>query len=202
MTVPAQNPQGFQDMKEFVDWATGGEDVAAGAYRGGIGGRAISRVRTGAPVALLGDTSAQSYLPAAGNAFTVREGIAYRFVSHIHLITGATTHTTAWGLTLATATLHDIRAISEAMSAANDTLAAWQVKEIDQAAATIVTATSTAVETAIRVSGIIEVNAAGTISPFIQFSADPSGDETAEPGTFFEIWPIGAYNVAAQGNFA
>lgn len=202
MTLPQQDPRGFQDMNELVDWLTGGEAVAAGAYRGGVGGQAISRVRTGAPVALLGDTSAQSYLPAAANAFTVRAGTAYRFLTHIHLITGATTHTTAWGLTLATATLHDIRGISEAISAANDTLAAWQVKEIDQAAATVITATSTAVETTIRVSGLIEVNAAGTISPFIQFSADPAGDETAEPGTFFEIWPLGAYSVAALGNFA
>lgn len=203
MTIPAQDPQGFQDMKEFVDWVTGGEDVAAGAYRSGIGGRAITRVRTGSPVSLLGDTSAQSYLPAAGNAFSVRSGIAYRFMTHVFLKTGTTTHTTAWGLTLATATLHDIRGIAEYSAAADDTLAAWQAKEIDQATATIINATNTVAEGILRVSGLLEVNAAGTISPFVQFSADPVGGvHTAEPGTFFEIWPIGAYNVAAQGNFA
>lgn len=197
---PNQGRSKFQDEQELFNYLTGGEYIADGEIRVGPGGISRSRVRTS--VALLGDTSAQSYLPAADNAFAVRAGTAYRFLTHVHLITGSTTHTTGWGLTLATATLHTILGIAEAQSAADDTLAAWQVKQIDQAAVTILTATSAAVETIIRVSGAIEVNAAGTITPFIQFSADPTGDETAEPGSFFEIWPIGPYNQGAQGNFS
>lgn len=197
---PNQGRSKFQDEQELFNYVTGGESIADGEIRVGPGGLSRSRVRTA--VALVGDTSAQSYLPAADNAFAVRENTAYRFLTHVHLITGATTHTTGWGITLTTATLNAILGIAEAQSAADDTLAAWQVKQIDQAAVTVLTVTSTAVETIIRVSGTIEVLVAGTITPFVQFSADPAGDETAEPGTFFEIWPIGPYNQAAQGNFS
>ncbi len=199
MTIPAQVPSGFQDMKELYEYLVGAGESFAGTKPVGAG-RQTSLVSTA--VGLGNVTTAVPYLPSAGDTFAVKAGTRYRFKTFINLSTGATSHTTAWGLTLATATVAQIWGLGEARSAADATIGAWQVREIQAATATVLTAASTAVETHLRCEGVIDFTLGGTIQPFVQFNADPTGTNQALFGTFFEIWPLGPATRLVHGNWS
>lgn len=63
--------------------------------------------------------------------------------------------------------------------------------------------TNDAVETVtVKLSGIMRINAAGTIIPQIQYSAAPGGAPTFLAGSYFEAWPIGSNSVVSVGDFS
>lgn len=147
-------------------------------------------------------TTAQNAFPATADLMTVAAATLYRFRGLLYLTTGATSHTTGFGLTLGTTTLASIKYRSIAHSAADDTLAAAQVGHWEVATASVVAAASTAVETLIDVEGTFRTVLGGTIAPFIIFSADPTGTCQTDVGSFFEYWPVGASTVIGVGNVA
>lgn len=190
MSLPQAGPatiKKYNDLSELV------QDLApylGGAQRGKVW-RPQSLVNA-ADITLGNVTTAQSPFAAANDTLTVEAATLYRFEFLWFLTHGATTHTTSFGLTLATATLANILGVGEGYSAAADTLAAWQTKPIIQAAATVLTATSTAVQTLLRGYGHFRTTLGGTISPFLQLSADPTGTILAKAGSFFDLVKLGA----------
>lgn len=72
------------------------------------------------------------------------------------------------------------------------------------ATATAVTAASTATNENITVTlrGIIRTNAAGTITPQIQYSAAPGGAPTVLANSYLRLIPIGTNSVASVGNWS
>lgn len=54
----------------------------------------------------------------------------------------------------------------------------------------------------VKLSGIMRINAGGTIIPQIQYSAAPGGAPTFLAGSYFRAWPVGDNNVVAVGDFA
>lgn len=155
-------------------------------------------VANGANTALTNSiTTAQSIVAAAVDTLAVLASTSYRFRSRIALNTGATTHTTSFGIALTTATLTSIHYTAWSTSSAANTLATPQMMRVGTATATAVTATSTAVATEIILDGIIRVNAAGSITPQVTFSAGPTGTCEVEADSYFELWPIGTDAVVA-----
>jgi len=174
--------------------------AAVAASRQVITTKQIATVQ-GSTVALSNSsTSAQNIFAAANDVLTVAAATTYRFRARLAFNTGATSHTTAFGFG-GTATFTACDYTSLAMSSAAGTLATPQMLRVASAAATVLTAASTAVTTDIMIEGIIRVNAAGTIIPQVTFSAGPTGTCETAIDSFFELEPIGSNTVAAVGNW-
>lgn len=146
-------------------------------------------------------TTAQSIFASGSTTLTVAAGTTYRFRGKINLNTGATTHTTAFGFG-GTATFTTCNYLGSTISSAAGGIATPQQIRVAAATATVLNATSTAVQTDIWVEGIMRINAAGTIIPQVTFSAGPTGTCEVALDSFFEIEPIGSGTVVAVGNWS
>jgi hypothetical protein len=105
--------------------------------------------------------------------------------------TGATTHTTAMAWALSGATVADFQYIVDLHSAAVNTIATAQSRtHVSGVASKVLNATSTAVFTIIDFEGIINITNGGTITPQINFSANPTGTNLMKRGSWisFELW--------------
>lgn len=145
-------------------------------------------------------TSAQAIFAAANDTLTLDASSTYRFRAKIGLNTGATSHTTAFGLG-GTATFTSISYVANTTSSAAATLATPQMIRVEAATATVLNAASTAVTTDILIEGEMEINAAGTIIPQITFSAGPTGTCEVALDSFFEIWVTGPNAVNYVGDW-
>lgn len=176
---------------------------AYGARTVPIFGNDIIAVSNAAVVALVNNsTSAQNIFPAANDLLTVEAATTYLMIGRIGFNTGATDHVTSLGFALTTATLTSIAYVSDTISSAAATLATPQRKRIETNNATAVCATSTAVQTDITLSGIMRVNAAGTITPQVTFSAGPTGTCETDADSFLYLVKLGSNTFAALGPWA
>lgn len=140
---------------------------------------------------LSSNNTAQSWLGLT-NGVTVAASTVYRYRGFFNLTTtGTTSHTEAL-LFGGTATLTNIT--SHFLRTTNSTTATspFSAKATAATATVITGALTTAQDVNYYVEGTIAVNAAGTISPQIQFSAAPGGTSTVVLGAYFELEPIGA----------
>lgn len=162
----------------------------------------IATVASGAKTSLTNNiTTAQSIFAAANDTFTLQANTTYRFRTHIMLNTGATSHTTAFVPTLTTATLTSIHYRSSTTSSAAATLATPQTLRVSSGSSTVLNAASTAVTTDIMIEGTFRVNAGGSMTPQIAFSAGPTGTCEVEVDSYFEVWPIGTDTVVSVGSW-
>jgi len=123
--------------------------------------------------------------------------------------TGTTSHT--WG-TLFTlgGSVTSIAYLAEAYTGTTSGVTITPMSACQVAVATVVpvTAASTSATefVSIKLRGIIRANAAGTIIPQIQASAQPglsgSAGVTVLAGSFFRVWPVGSNTVASVGNWS
>lgn len=171
------------------------------ANAGVVPAKSIATVQGSAVALSNSSTSAQNIFAAANDTLTVQAATTYRFRAKLSFNTGATSHTTAFGLG-GTATLTNIEYISQATSTAANTLAAPQMRRVTAATAAVLTAASTAVTTDIWIEGLMRVNGAGTIVPQVTFSAGPTGTCETAINSFLELEPIGSNTVAAVGNWS
>jgi len=151
--------------------------------------------------------TAQPWFPTAG-AVTVAGSTTYFFEGQLYTLrsAGAVSHTTAT-LFGGTATLTNIDYQTGARSVdANPTTVplTFLMGRATSAAATVAKAASTAPaeDTHIMVSGIVRVNAGGTLIPQFIYSAAPGGTPTIKRGTYFRMWEVGDNNVVSQGPWA
>lgn len=174
-----------------------GKQMAAGALQDSFGIGFHMRSLT-ANAAYTNNTSAQSWFPGGG-AFTVEASTAYEFEGHLLLTTGSTTHTTAIGFALATATIASIGYLVDLTTvAANAVAAAGTSTYITQATSTVLNATSTGINYQIRVRGIVRFTAAGTFTPQFTFSGAP-GAGNVLANSFFKLRKIGTSTGTVQG---
>jgi hypothetical protein len=174
---------------------------AAGTYaarRVPVFGTDILYIRNAVAKTLANDTSAQSPFTAANDALTVEAATLYHFEGLINLVTGTTSHTVALTFALATATLTNIAYFTEHVSVTDTTLASNDVdhKFTKVATATVVTPAITATGSMIWITGSMLVNAAGTVTPQITFSADPTSTCECQIGSYFMLTKMPS---AAQG---
>lgn len=145
---------------------------------------------------------------AATGAISLAAATAYAFEEFLWWTnTGTTSHT--WTkLYGGTATLTRISYLTQATTSTGAALTAVSQIPSAVATATVITGASTsATENVVAISrGIIVVNAAGTLIPQILASARPGASGTpgvtANAGSFFRIYPIGAATNIVIGNWS
>jgi len=100
--------------------------------------------------------------------------------------------------------LTSIAYTADTTSTASNILGAVSRIYATAATATAVTGASTATNENITVTlrGIIRTNAAGTITPQIQYSAAPGGAPTILANSYLRLIPIGTNSVASVGNWS
>lgn len=142
-------------------------------------------------------SGAQNVLPAAIDTFTLEANTTYLMEGQYILNTGATTHTTAMGFGgTATYQTGGFEYVAFLWSAAANTITTTQsTTHVTGVASKVLNATSTAVYTIIKFSGVIRTSAAGTLIPQINFSANPTGTNLTKVGSYVKLTPIGAHNV-------
>jgi hypothetical protein len=119
------------------------------------------------------------------DVFTVSANTTYIVEGRWYVNTGSTTHTTAiaWALSTATVTAFQYQVILWS-AAANTTTTAQSTTHVSGVASKVLNATSTAVYTIIQFKGILVVGTGGTITPQINFSANPTGTNLMKRGSF------------------
>lgn len=145
---------------------------------------------------------------STNGAVTVAAGTAYGFEEFLWWTnTGTTSHT--WSVLFGgAATLTRIVQNIQATTSTGAALTAVSQIPASVATATVITAASTSATENVVVlnKGIITVNAGGTLIPQIIASARPgqtgTPGVTAQPGSYFRIWPIGAAAGIVIGNWS
>ncbi len=143
----------------------------------------------------------QSCFPAATDVWTLAASTTYFFEGTYHVIHSGTL-TTAMAFALGggasiTSIAYDV--ISN-VAAANTTVTANNSTYVTQVASTVVTVSTTG-NKLIRFRGIIRMNAAGTVTPQINFSGTATSPSMGVD-SWIRFTPIGTNTVASVGNVA
>lgn len=176
---------------------------SAGTKNVGLSPRSVGALSIPtADFALSAASGVQAAFPATGDVLTVAGETTYEFEGQYILNTGTTSHTTALAFALATATVSSFEYVTDAISAAANTPAATQTTHVSGVASTVVAAATTAVYTIIKFKGIARFTIGGTITPKIDFSANPTGSNLMKAGSYIKFTPLGANDLAVIGPWA
>jgi hypothetical protein len=160
-------------------------------------------VAQNADSALAAASGVQSAFDDANDALTILANTKYFFDGKYIINTGTTTHTTAMAFALTTATVLSFEYTAILWSAAANTISTTQsTTHVTGVASKVLNATSTAVYTIIDFSGYMEVGTGGTITPQINFSANPTGTNLMKRGSYIRLYPIGADTLDFVGSWA
>lgn len=141
----------------------------------------------------------QSAFPTAGDVFTLAALTTYEFEGMYLITKSGTTCTIGLAFALAggaTITSMLYSAIAQSV-AANTTGQVQDSAYVNQVAATVINATS-ATNVWIKFKGIIRMNAGGTVTPQIIFSAAPTSPVMA-PDSWIKFTPIGTNTENTKG---
>jgi hypothetical protein len=151
-----------------------------------------------------GNSAQQVFNGSTNGTITVPASQSWQFDA-LYLLTntGTTSHTWAT-LFGGTASLTSIAYWAEAYTATSNALTAVSGIYATAATALVVTAaqTSATENVAIRLHGLVRINAAGTLIPQIQASAKPNGTEKILKNSYFRMSPFGADTTAYMGNWS
>lgn len=137
------------------------------------------------------------------DVFTVAANTTYRVRGKWIVNTGATSHTTAMAWSLATATVTLFEYLVNLWSAAANTISTAQSStHVTGVASKVLNAASTNVYTLIEFEGILVIGTGGTITPQINFSANPTGTNLMKSGSWISLEKLGADTVTLAGGWA
>jgi hypothetical protein len=142
----------------------------------------------------------QSAFPTTGDVWTLESSTSYFFEGLYNISHSTTTCTLAMAFALGggvTITSMRYYAISH-IGAANATATASNSTIVDRVASTVVSITSTA-NFSVIFQGIIRMNAGGTVTPQINFSANTTSPVMLAD-SYIRFTPIGSNTVAIIGN--
>lgn len=152
--------------------------------------------------ALLTTSGVQSAFPTTGDIWTLAASTAY-FFEGAYYITHSTTTCTA-AMAFATGGGGSVTSIYytaiSVINAADGAPAAASMTWVDQISTTVVAATST-VGWAIKFRGILRMNAAGTITPQINWSANTTAP-VMKVNSYITFTPLGTNTTNILGNVA
>lgn len=144
--------------------------------------------------------TAQSAFPSGYDVWTLQASTTYRFKGHYAIGTGGGNVTVAMGFALSSMTVTSMRyGFLSVIAADGGSSTAQTMGDGVGVASVVVTATSASAARVIDFEGIIRVNAGGTITPQITFSAAPGGTNTFKANSWIEFIPIGANTVTGIG---
>jgi hypothetical protein len=144
----------------------------------------------------------QSAFPTTIDVWTLEASTSYYMKGKYIMSTGATTHTTAMAFALgggASVTSWEYTTLLWS-AAANAITTVQSTTHVSGVASKVLNATSTAVRTIINFEGIVRINAGGTVTPQINFSANPTGTNLMKVGSFIFFEPLGSNTVSKFGN--
>ena len=187
-----------------VDYATFWQTPSGSSATGVLSDLQMSILQSdGALNAALGVQTWAGTNKTAQDVFTVVANSTYRVRGQWYVNTGATTHTTAMAFALATATVTDFQYQVMLWSAALNTIATVQsTTHVSGVASKVLNATSTAVYTIISFEGIMVIGTGGTVTPQINFSANPTGTNLMKRGSWTSFERLGANTVTIAGGWA
>lgn len=137
------------------------------------------------------------------DVFTVEANSTYRVKGKWIVNTGATTHTTAMAFSLSTATVTNFQYLVNLWSAAANTISTAQSStHVSGVSSKVLNATSTAVYTLIEFEGIMVVGTGGTVTPQVNFSANPTGTNLMKRGSWTSFEKLGSDTVTTVGGWA
>jgi hypothetical protein len=145
----------------------------------------------------------QSAFPTTCDVWTLAGSTSYFFDGMYIMTTGTTTtKTTALAFALAGgASVTSIYYVATGWNSIADTTnTAQNTVWVDRVASTVLTATATTAGVAIYFQGIIRMNAGGTVTPQIAFSASPGGTNLMKTDSYIRFTPIGTDTVLSVGN--
>lgn len=148
----------------------------------------------GSDFSLTAGTAVQSAFSTTGDVFTLLGSTTYEFEGIYYITKSGATCTTALAFLLAggatvTSIAYQVVAHNTAVNTTGATLAGtW----VNQVAATVINATAVG-EVAIKFKGLIRMNAAGTVTPQIQFSAAPT-TPVMKVNSYIKFTPIATTN--------
>ena len=136
----------------------------------------------------------QSAFPTTGDVWTLQGSTLYEVEGNYIITTGTTTtKTTAIAFALAGGASVNYVALNVIgwNSVPNTSGTAQNTVQMTQVASTVVTATATTAGVGIYFKGLISMNAGGTITPQINFSANPGGTNLMKAGSYIRFTRLG-----------
>ena len=164
---------------------------------------ATMKVCLSSPFTLLAQSGVQTAFPTTCDVWTLEANTTYEVSGCYVMTTGTTTKTTAiaflsgGGLTISSM---DLQVIGANVNA-NATVTTTNNTRVTQLASTVVTATSTN-DVMICFKGHIRVNVGGTLTPQINFSANPTGTNTMDTNSWISFIPMGDGSFLKVGSVA
>lgn len=166
----------------------------------------IEHVLALSSVGTLSDSNAaQLMLPVGAGALTVNSSTTYEFEAEVIITRSAGTTSHTLGVLFAgTATFTSLRNMIDVSNPTGNTLGAVsRIYQTSAGSVTVTSANTSATEhICLKMSGIMRVNAGGTIIPQIQYSAAPGGTPSVQTNSFFRARPIGSNTVQTVGNWS
>ena len=168
--------------------------------RGGINAADMYSV-VGSDFTLSAALGVQSCFPTTGDVWTVAANTLYEVEGNYIMTTGTTTtKTTAIAFALTTATVNYVSLNVQGWNAVPNTVATAQgTVQMTQVGSVVITATATTAGVGIYFKGVISVGTGGTITPQINFSANPGGTNLMKAGSFIRFRRLGVNTFTTIG---
>ena len=150
-----------------------------------------------------GATDQNAFSSVGFDTIAVQAATTYMF-DGFYLIktTGGTTHTISMSFALTTATITNCTWTTMAYPLAATPTSPVRTQDGNFFATVgggVVNATNATAFNVLKFEGIMRVNAAGSVTPQITFSAAPGGDNTMEKGSYLRFYPVGANTIDSVG---
>jgi len=168
--------------------------------RGGINAADMYSV-VGSDFTLSAALGVQSAFPTTGDVWTVDANTLYEVEGNYIITTGTTTtKTTAIAFALTTATVNYLALNVTGWNSVPGTVATAQgTVQMTSVGSTVITATATTAGVGIYFKGIVSIGTGGSITPQINFSANPGGTNLMKAGSFIRFRRLGVNTFTTIG---
>jgi hypothetical protein len=163
----------------------------------------IQRSVVGSDFTLSAASGVQSAFPTTGDVWTLQASTLYEIEGNYIMTLGTTTtRTTAIAFALGGGASVNYVALNVIgwNGVPGTTATAQGSVAMTGVASVVVTATATTAGVQIMFKGTISVNAGGTITPQINFSANPGGTNLMKAGSYIKFTRLGANTFTTNGN--
>jgi hypothetical protein len=145
--------------------------------------------------------TAQAVFDSAQDVLTVQASTSYFFEAEYQIESTGTTGNSL-GVLFALGGGASLTGIAYTAQSRDTTAATLTYRSTVATVTQVTEVVAAATERTISLRGIIRVNAGGTLTPQVQYSAAPGVAPTIRANSFFRLWPIGSNTVATVGAWA
>ena len=193
LTVPVSGAKEF-DGTTFYNTTASGRGVAPSTM--------IARIITGAEFTMQNINTVQPVFPTGADVWTLQGSTTYYFEGFYYFTHGTTSHNilTSFELGGGASVTSIFYTTLVWTTAAQAQTSAQATTQVSSATAIAIVAAASVGQENVKFSGYISMNAGGTVTPSITFSADPTGTILAKAGTYITFTPVGTNTFTTVGN--